>query len=140
MPDISGTIRTITLANEGVSSVVGSRMHSDVLPEKIAMPAIRYLVVDTLPNECLGGIAPISRARLQLDCYAKSRSASVSLANAVRLALEKKHRGDNTGEFIHEISLQEGGRHMFDLPPNGSDQRRYITILEFFVFYTTTTA
>lgn len=115
-------------------------MYSDALPQQATLPAIRYLVVDTMPTECLIHIAAIARARMQIDCYANTRAASVDLADAVRLALEKKHEGDNSGQFIHEISLQDGERHAVDRPLSGTDQRWYITILEFYVFYTTTTS
>lgn len=140
MPDISKTIRSITLADSTVSGLVGTRMYSDALPQQATLPAIRYLVVDTMPTECLVHIAAIARARMQIDCYANTRAASVDLADAVRLALEKKHEGDNSGQFIHEISLQDGERHAVDRPLSGTDQRWYITILEFYVFYTTTTS
>jgi hypothetical protein len=140
MPDISKTIRSITLADATVSGLVGTRMYSDALPQQATLPAIRYLIIDTLPTECLVHIAAIARARIQVDCYANTRAASVELADAVRLALEKKHEGDNSGQFIHEISLQDGERHAVDRPLSGTDQRWYITILEFYVFYTTTTS
>lgn len=133
-------MRTLTLADADVSTLVSTRMYSDALPQTVTLPAIRYLVVDTLPTECLGAIAPVARARMQVDCYAVTRAASVSLADKVRLALEKQHQGDNSGQYIHEISLQEGERHAVDRPLMGSDQRWYVTILEFFVFYTTTTS
>lgn len=140
MPDISSTIRTIALADANVSALVGTRMYSDALPQAATLPAVRYQVIDTLPTECLVAIAPVARARLQVDCYATTRSASVSLADTMRIALEKKYQGNNSGQYIHEISLQEGERHAVDRPESGTDQRWYITILEFFVFYTTTTS
>jgi hypothetical protein len=140
MPDISKTIRSLALADATVSGLVGTRMYSDALPQQATLPAIRYIVIDTLPTECLVDIAAIARARMQIDCYANTRAASVQLADAVRLALEKKHEGDNSGQFVHEISLQDGERHAVDRPLSGTDQRWYITILEFYVFYTTTTS
>jgi len=85
MPDISKTIRSITLADATVSGLVGTRMYSDALPQQATLPAIRYLIIDTLPTECLVHIAAIARARMQVDCYANTRAASVELSDAVRL-------------------------------------------------------
>lgn len=115
-------------------------MFSDALPQGAGMPAISYFVVDTLPQEHLGGIADVSRARIQIDCFAETRASANDLGNKVRLALEKKHRGDNSGQFINEINLATGERHVFDRPEAGSDKRRYITTQDFYVHYRTTTS
>lgn len=115
-------------------------MHADALPQNVTMPAITYRVIDTVPNEHLGGIADVSKARIQIDCFAKTRGAANALADAVRIALELKHRGDNSGQFINDISLVSGEVHMIDRPELGADERRYITSQDFFVSYRTTTA
>lgn len=115
-------------------------MYSDVIPQKCTMPAILYSVVDTVANEHLSGIADVSRARIQIDCFAKTRSQANSLGDAVRLALEKQNRGDNDGQFINEINLVGGEEFAFDQAESGTDQRRYITTLDFYVFYRTTTS
>lgn len=140
MPDISATIRSITVADSAVAALVGTRMYSDVIPQKCTMPAILYSVVDTVANEHLSGIADVSRARIQIDCFAKTRSQANSLGDAVRLALEKQNRGDNDGQFINEINLVGGEEFAFDQAESGTDQRRYITTLDFYVFYRTTTS
>lgn len=140
MPDIGATIRTLTLADSSVAALVNTRMFSDVPPEQVAMPVIVYTVIDTLPNEHLAGIVNASRARIQIDCLADTRLQANQLADAVRLALEKKHRGDQNGQFIHEISLASGEQYAFLRPEVGSDERRFITTLDFFVTYRTTTS
>lgn len=140
MPDIGATIRTLTLADSTVQGLVNTRMFSDVPPEQVAMPAIVYTVIDTVPNEHLGGIVNASRARIQIDCAADTRLQANQLGDAVRLALEKKHRGDQSGQFIHEISLVSGEQYSFLRPEVGSDERRFITTLDFFVTYRTTTS
>jgi len=140
MPDIGATIRTLTLADSTVQGLVNTRMFSDVPPEQVAMPAIVYTVIDTVPNEHLVGIVNASRARIQIDCAADTRLQANQLGDAVRLALEKKHRGVQSGQFIHEISLVSGEQYSFLRPEVGSDERRFITTLDFFVTYRTTTS
>lgn len=140
MPDISATIRALTIADAAVAALVGTRMHSDFLPQKATLPAIVYQVIDTLPHEHLAGIADVSRARIQIDAYADSRTEANDLGNKIRLALEKKHRGDNSGQFINEINLATGEVHSIDRPSAGSDERRFITTHDFYVHYRTTTS
>lgn len=139
MPDIGGTIRTKTLATSSVSDLVSTRMYSDVLPQSVTMPAITYTVIDTTPNEHLTGIADVSRARIQIDCFATSRAGANALGDAVRLALEK-YRGTVGTQFINEINLATGERYDIDRSETGSDQRRYISSQDFFVSYRTTTS
>lgn len=140
MPDIGATIRTLTLADSSVSALVNTRMFSDVPPEQVAMPVIVYTIIDTMPNEHLAGIVSASRARIQIDCLADTRLQANELGDAVRLALEKKHRGDQGDQFVHEISLASGEQYSFLRPEVGSDERRFITTLDFFVTYRTTTS
>lgn len=141
MPDIGATIRTVTLENATVSSLIGTRMHADVPPQGVLMPAIVYTVVDTIPYEHLSGIADVSRARIQIDCAANTRSEANALADAVRLALEKQQRGEaSDGQFINEINLVTGESYSTIAPEAGSDKRRYVTQLDFFVHYRTTTS
>jgi hypothetical protein len=139
LPDIGATIRTLTLADGTVSGLVSTRMHSDVLPQRASLPAITYSVVDTLPNEHLAGIAALSRARIQIDCYAATRAAANSLADAVRLALAT-HRGTTSGQRISSITMPSGEAYSFDPVEAGSDQRRFVTSMDFYVFYQTTTS
>lgn len=139
MPDISGTIRTLTLADGTVSGLVSTRMYSDALPQNATMPAITYFVVNTDAYEHLGGIVDIARARIQIDCFAATRTAANALADAVRLALEK-YEGTVGTQFIHEINLVSGELHGIDRPEAGTDQRRYITSMDFHVHYQTTTS
>ena len=115
-------------------------MYSDVLPQKCTMPAIIYQVISSVANADLVNPSPLTRARIQVDCLAKTRSEANQLAQKVRIALNKKHRGDNSGQWIDEISIATGEEHEFLAAEAGTDQRRYITIQDFFVFYQTTTS
>lgn len=140
MADISATIRTLSIADSDVSALVGTRMYSDVLPQKCTMPAIAYQVISTVANEELVNVTALTRARIQIDCFAKTRGEANQLAEKVRIALHKKHRGNNSGQWIDEISLAGGEEHEFVQPEAGTDQRRFITSQDFFVFYQTTTS
>ena len=96
-------------------------MYSDVLPQKCTMPAIAYQVISTVANEELVNVTALTRARIQIDCFAKTRGEANQLAEKVRIALHKKHRGDNSGQWIDEISLAGGEEHEF-VQPRGRDR------------------
>lgn len=140
MPDIGGTIRTLFLETTSIKDVIGTRMFSDFLPQGSTLPAIVYDVIDTLAYEHLGGIANIARARVQIDSLADSRSAANSLADAVRIAFES-YSGTIDDQYITSTSLVEGERYGVIRPEAGTDQRaQFVTILDFFVHYRTTTS
>jgi len=141
MTDISGTIRTRALASASVTNLVGTRMYSDTLPQTATMPAITYFVVDTIPNECLGGtIANLSQARIQIDCFDDTRAGANKLADTVRLALEMNNHVTTDSQYILAITLDSGEQHTFDRPLEGSDKRRYIASQDFRVSYRQTTS
>lgn len=140
MSDIGATIRAAVIADAGVSALT-TRMFSDALPQTVTLPAISYFVVATRGyGHVTGTVAAFASATIQIDCYAVSRPAATELANTVRLALQKKLQGDNSGQFIHEIELESGERQTFDRVKAGSDQRRYISSQDFMVHYTATTS
>ena len=140
MANIGLTIRTLTIANAGVSALAGSRMYPDALVQNAVLPAIVYQVIDTVATEHLGGIVALATSRIQIDSFATTRAGSVALGEAVRLALQTKHRGDNGGQYIHEISLAAGESYGIDRVSAGSDQRRYIVTTDFLVTYRVATS
>ena len=140
MPDISATIRSMLVADTNVSGVVSSRIHADVLPQRCVFPAIAYEIIDTTPNEHLSGIVDLSRARIQIDCYAKTRADANSLADKVRLAIEKKTAGTYSSQYIVEINLVSGEQFFVEQPKEGTDKRVFGTSQDFYVHYRTTTS
>lgn len=139
MPDIAASIRTRLLADASVAALVGTRIQSDVLEQGQTLPAITYQVIDTVPNETLAAISDVSRARVQVDCFGATRGAANALADAVRLSLQM-FRGLIGSQFVNGIQMPTGEIHLVDRNEAGTDQRRYITTQDFYVFYRTTTS
>ena len=140
MPDIGGTVRTIMLADGTVSGLVGTRVYSDVLTQNATTPAITYKVVDTVTNDVLAGIADVSRARIQVDCYGVTRPAANTLADAVRLALHGHEHTATGGQYVLDITLPSGEVYLVNEPEDGTDKRRFINSQDFMVSYRTTTS
>lgn len=89
MSNIRGAIRSLVLADSGVSNLIGTRMHIDKLPQDWTSPAIRYSVISSPREHNLTG--PVGRAdrRIQIDCYSlSSKSEAVDVAEAVREAID----------------------------------------------------
>lgn len=135
MADIGATIRGILVADSDVSAVVSTRIHSDILPQNPTLPAITYHVVITTGGETLSGVQPLFKARIQVNCHAVTRGAANSLAEKVRLALHMQNRGDNSGQFIHDIALASGEAYLISRLEAGSDQRQFVTFQDFYVTY-----
>lgn len=138
MPDITASIRTLTLADATVSGLVATRMYSDVLPQSATMPAITYSMITETPYEHLAGIVSVSQATIQVDCFGATRSSANALADAVRLQLEK-YRGVVGTQQILEIN-HTSARDGYDRAESGTDQLRFIRSLDFDIHYRTTTS
>lgn len=140
MPDIGQAIRDRLAADATVSGKVGTRISTDALPQSQTLPAIAYRIIDTVGGEILApGINDVSRARLEVECYAATRAAATELADDVRLSLQA-FRGDIGSQQINGITMVTGEQYFDDPVEAGSDIRRYVTTQDFFVHYRTTTS
>lgn len=135
MADIGASIRTLILADATIAGQVGTRVHSDLIPQGSTLPAISYRVIDTIPNEHLTGVVDLFNARIEINCHARTRGTANTLSNLVRAELQKNHRGTSGGTYIYQISLQTGEQYMVEPIAEGSDQQRYITSQDFSVSY-----
>ena len=138
MADIGLTIQTILAADAGVTALT-TRIHSDFLPQPVSTrTALTVRVIDTLHTHTLIRDSGVARARIQIDSFAQTRTDANALAEAVRLALQSKHSGDNAGVFINEITLAAGDQQIIEPPETAGDQRRFVVSQDYFVFYRVT--
>lgn len=80
--------------NAGLASLVGTRLHPDMLPQNVTYPAIRYLQVSRVEvirkPVTAGGVGAklaIVRGTFQLDCYAKTYKQVQQVAIAAAAAV-----------------------------------------------------
>jgi len=142
MTDIGAQIKRLTLNNAGVAGLVGTHMYSDGTPQDASrvrgnIPAITYRIIDTVPNESLSGIVNVSRSRVEISAISDSRGEANDLAELIRTALQRQHRGTTDGVYIHEITLATGAQYLVEREPPlmGSAIRFYVTTQDFFVTY-----
>ncbi len=85
------------LADPSVAALIGTRLQPDMLPAKIAYPAVEIKEIDTQRPAHLRGVASLARMRLQFDVYAAPVSgvSSRGLADAVALAIRQRLDGFN---------------------------------------------
>lgn len=76
----------------GVTAIVGSnpaRIYPMVIPETPTMPCISYQVIDSDRVQSVNTDPGIANVRIQVTCWAKTYADVKSLAEQVRLALER---------------------------------------------------
>lgn len=145
MADPAFGLRAYLTAQAAVTALIGTgtaaRFIPEDLPQGASMPAITYETISDLPDHCIGsewGRCGFSRARIALDCYGATASASRNLARTITAYLSGptgRLRGVYGGVNFFDASIDSGGRTSADPPTDGSDVRRYVTEIEVLVSY-----
>lgn len=89
---IRDLIRTYVLADATVTSLIGTRLYPDMLPQKATYPAAKLFVVDTVRSGHLHGVASLAAARIQFDVYAAAASGpgARGVADAIGAAIRQR--------------------------------------------------
>ena len=135
MTDISASIRALTIADAGVSALIGTRMYSDDLLQNVTIPAVRYVVVEATPYEELVNVTNVARVRIQIDAFGNTRGEANAVGQAITSVLQK-FRGMVGTQMINEINVATGA--IDDLLMAGGRvviPRVYISSQDFFVTY-----
>lgn len=103
---IQADIYGILLANEAVTNIVSTRIFPFELPQGSVKPAVVYMVNDIDPIKSLDGESGIDIAEVEINCWAKTYTAVVLLASAVRSAFTESEIGVLT-ESMQEIRDNE---------------------------------
>ncbi len=81
--------RTYLLSKSAVTTVVGTRVFPNFIPEKnTSYPVIVYAVVSQVPAHNLAGGAGYAETRIQLDVYCKTAVERDSLTEILRNELQ----------------------------------------------------
>jgi hypothetical protein len=83
MATFGETLRAALVASPAVVAIVVGRIFPNVIKQGTTMPAIRYTVVDDVPWHTLADGYSRTRARVQVDAYAKKYLDAHALAAAV---------------------------------------------------------
>jgi hypothetical protein len=85
--DMQGGLRARLLADAAVAAAVGSRVYWVQRPQSTALPAITMQTIDDPRPNHMQGFDGARTTRVQLDCWAPSFSAALTLARACIAAL-----------------------------------------------------
>jgi len=87
--DIRPALRALLLADTAISAAVGgSRIYPVLLPQGQRLPSIVYHRVSGIGDHHMQGPSGLNQPRIQIDCWAQSQDAAVSLADLVKSKLD----------------------------------------------------
>lgn len=135
MSAIGGAFRTKLLGYSTVSAIVGQRMYPDALVQNATMPAIVYYVTNTTRDHYIAGLTKLAHARMQLDCYAATRSAASALSKAIRETGIDSYRGVTDTYTFCGVEFDDGDEYLQEPPTDGNQEHRYIVSFSCTVHY-----
>lgn len=125
-------LRTYLLAQSGVSTLIGTRMYPNTLPQGATLPAVVYHRISGTHVESLGGIKAAGTCRVQLDGYAATRLAADAVGDAIVAALRSLSVGQQSigaGTLVCDVEIQ-GPRDDQQQPADGSDEWLYVSSVD----------
>ena len=134
MSDAGKAFRTYLQTKSGVTNLISTRMYPDNLPENHTLPCAVYYVISDVKEHHLGGAAALATVRIQVDCYAATRTGANALAEAIRDAADgySGAAGDERFQTCH----LETQRYDTDTPADGSDLYRYLVSQDWMISLT----
>mgnify|MGYP003557028686 CR=1 FL=1 len=104
MPEVENALVNILKADSAVAALVVTRVFFADAPQTPPVPFILMTRVGTQFVHSLNSNAGLSRARIQLDCYAKTQKEARSVGQAVKDAIDT-FRGTNSDVIIQGVLL-----------------------------------
>lgn len=103
---IEQLIKDHLLSDANISALVGDRVRDNPAEEDIANPFLTYQLISDVPVFSADGTDSLSNARVQISCWAATRSQCIALRQAVRQSLAR-----NRPTTFHAIRID--GSHTF---------------------------
>lgn len=135
MSAIGEALRTKLLSYSTVSSLIGQRMYPDVLVEGATLPAVVYYVISTQRDHMLSGVGKSAHARVNIECYARTRSTCNAISKAIRETGIDSFRGVVSGYAFDGVDFDSGDEYMQEPPTDGNQEHRYIVSFDLLVHY-----
>ena len=122
----------------GITNLLGSgdnlRVYPAMIPQGIDLPAVRYTRISGPFERSL--VAPVEAAECtyQIDVVDDTYAAANTAAHAIRVGIDGYTGIPTTGEFFHNI-IVENMSAPFESPPDASEQWRWIISLDVRIFH-----
>lgn len=91
------------LADASIAAIVGSRIYPIKMPQGVTAASVVMNRISGLGDHHMQGPSGLSRPRMQIDSYAPTFQAAVTLANAVKERIDGAAGTFGTGSDIVEV-------------------------------------
>ena len=122
----------------GVTDLLGSgdslRVYPAMIPQGIALPAARYNRISGPFERSLEGPVTFAEATYQIDVVDDRYADALSAAHAIRIAMDGYSGVPTTGERFWNIILDNMAA-PFEMPPDASEQWRWMISMDFRIFF-----
>lgn len=143
MPAMEDALCEYLLAKPAVTNLIGTgddaRLWPDVLPElysvKASGPAATYQIIDGADEHTISDRCGFVQARVQIACFAATRSAANTLARAIKNCGITALKGISGGVDFRSVSVARGISTFDDSPTDGSQEHRYLADFDFEISY-----
>lgn len=145
MADVASAFRSYILSQSAITSLIGSgataRMYPDDMPQDCQLPACTYSKISVRHEHTIGqnwGRSGFAACRLEIECYAVSRSQSSDIVDTIMdyvCGPTGRLRGVYGGVNFLDVMVGDGARTYAVAPTDGSDERWYVTVVEFMLSY-----
>lgn len=135
MADVGSAVRAYLLSKTAVTSLIGQRIYTDLVPQNETLPAVSYMLLPTIHEHQLSGFAGVAHTRIQFDVYADKRLDANAVCEAIRTCGIIGFRGTQSEVFICGSDF-DGPWYSLDYSNENSDDHRYVTTFEILVNHT----
>lgn len=142
MPVMEEALCEYLLTKAAVTSLIGTgdaaRLWTDVLPETYSNadgPAATYQIIDGLDEHTISDRCGFVQARVQIACFAATRSAANVLARAIKNCGITALKGVSGGVDFRGVEVARGISTFDDSPTDGSQEHRYLADFDLMISY-----
>ena len=136
--DISEGVCQFLQTLSSVTAVIGTspndRIYPDVLPQGATLPAITYEEPSGQEDYHLTGRSGMAESRVQINCFAATRSAANALGRIVRNTLGDGVNRQCGGIYVRKCHV-ENDHTIYESPIDGSDAGRYVRSTDYVISY-----
>jgi len=93
-------LRTYLLADATVASLVGTRIHPVIIPQKPPFPSVAIQTISGQRVHSTDGASGLTGPRIQIDCWDETFAGADAVFEAVRKRVDGKGSGVIQGMFI----------------------------------------
>ena len=101
---IESVLTTKILATPGITALIGSRFHWDVVPQDTALPYVIAINVSDVPEHTHQGEINMRSPMIQFTAYAATKVAAAAVATQIKTALSD-YQGTLTDVYVHHTML-----------------------------------